>query len=175
MEEKNVIKNDFKPTVDFYEQFRKPIIRMLSFKCGLDRYSAEDIFQDTYFSYVQALDKLQINDSEKDTMNWIFKACTNCFKREFRFDNRHKSKYIDKHSRIYLEELEYDVSGINSYSSYVEDHFIQGLNKVEKKIYTHIKEGYSLDEICKKFKTRKSYAFVSKNFNNLKKYVREQI
>jgi hypothetical protein len=160
---------------NFYNNLRKPVIYLLHRKYRIDKYTAEDIFQDTFFSFYKSQDRLK-DSSDRDKFNWILRCCINYYNQQFGLKYRHKSKYIDK---FVTSDISDSVSSIFKLTyidiDYNEPHFMLGLRPVEAKIYGYIKQGYSLDEICKKFKPRKSYAFVSKNFNNLKKHVYKQI
>ena len=123
-----------------YEKLRKPIIYHLHSKYQPDKYSAEDIFQDTFISYYKSLDKLE-NSSERDLVNWIYKANTNNYRQNFSSLYRHKSLYKDKPYKLSIQDNTEEVNqilrafGVNDTleEKYLEDFFLLGLNRSEKR------------------------------------------
>jgi DNA-directed RNA polymerase specialized sigma24 family protein len=173
MEEKDARKN----SIEIFCRLKEPLLYMLKKKFRVSKYTAEDIYHDSFISFYLSLDKLQ-DFEEKVLVGWIYKVVLNKYVSNFYVKNRNKSLYIDKVVNLSLQDDSIEARGVlNSLSSlelllqreYLEEEFMLGLNRDQKKIYKLLYEGYTLDEISKKFRN-KNYREVSKIFNQIKNH-----
>ena len=178
-----------------YNNYRKGVVRHLSFRYGVDNYTAEDIFQDSYESFAKSLNK--INDGGFDNAqlySWVKAIARNTYLRQFSPNNRSKSKYKDKF--VTFADLDFilsemDEDGIEDAKSLqefenghyvkpdtdlIEQDFMNVINTLptnHKDLYLAYIAGYSMDEISRMYHV--SYGVLAVTINRIKKKIKKYL
>lgn len=146
-----------KVELEDYNNYRTNAINFLVYTSNkkLDKYTAEDIFQDSYFNFSKNLDK--INNNNISLKNYILTICKNTYLQGFS-KSRHKSLYCDKKKILKDLELKDDWTDIKygivnnlSVSKFEVQEIYSEIDGLKDERYSNILklsiEGYSRTEI----------------------------
>ena len=145
-----------KVKLEDYDLYRSDAINFIIYISGkkVNKYTAEDLFHDSYINFSSNLDKLNNNDIS--IKGFILSICKNMYYQHFSM-SRHKSKYIDK--GVYLEEIGGFIDGeeklmsnnICTQPNLIDYKYYSGMvsGKLKKVFDDHV-NGYSSSEISER-------------------------
>lgn len=177
-----------------YDNYRKGVIKHLSFIYGLDNYTAEDIFQDSFESFIKSLNRLNDGGFDKvQVYGWVKAIARNTYLRNFSAKNRSKSKYTDKFINfgdidLLCDTMDSDVDSFKDTNDFNHDNYVKPdvdlieqdfmaiVNKLpsnHRELYLAYIAGYTMDEISRMYHI--SYGVLAVTINRIKKKIKTQL
>lgn len=185
-------------TISDYEDCRNLIIKSLYYKFRLDRYTAEDIFQDTFEHFYKSLDSLNERQFDKKSLaGWLKTVAKYLYLRQFSYKNASKSKYVDKpipHVRFFVDyegfykddqeyaennlEEEFYVTGnyTKPNTKLIEEDVMKIINRLpdnHKELYLAYIGGYNMPEIAEMYNI--NYSVLGVTLYRIKKKIKTQL
>lgn len=185
-------------TISDYEDCRNLIIKSLYYKFRLDRYTAEDIFQDTFEHFYKSLDSLNERQFDKKSLaGWLKTVAKYLYLRQFSYKNASKSKYVDKpipHVRFFVDyegfykddqeyadnsiEQEYYITGnyVKPNIKLIEEDIMKIINRLpdnHRELYLAYIGGYDMNEIAELYNI--NYSVLGVTLHRIKKKIKTQL